>query len=706
MTSTRSSREERKNSSFRRVFWWTMGYNRVLTFFYTMFVVGALPVGVLLGIIGNRDYYTDMSNWTESTPEEVAQMFGDTVRQSFNVQLTSLVIPLAILFLLVWCARNFSYMHGRRSVDLFHALPVRRTPLFMGTYAAGLISMLVPLAVSVGLTEVVCVTNGIRGVAGSPALFWQAFGLMALTMTASMTFTVFFMVVSGNLLNWFLSVSAVALGWPVICAIANFTMSAFLPGYVSVLPMALYTALSPYFAVYSIIPNGIYYMLASIQDGSYSVEPDGVIYNIPVEFVIWWVCFTLLLLALSVFYYGRRKSECAENAFSFPAARGAVRSLMTIGGSLGLGLVVGTLLDNNTAYFAGIVIGAVVAHTVFQVVITRGFRRFWVTIPAFVVTMALIGGGLYTLYTGGLGYVSRIPQAGDVERVDFTLPSVPGDESKECYLAVNNGGGITLLNKEMEWEDQLTPYFSKQGDVDAMCQFHSQVLTKYPGPYLRFGKKMDYNNMQNFTVTYTLKDGRTLQRDYTLPLYQDDENLLSALATVQKLPTYQSYILYYSLKADLVLSLDVYKYNEKSEYSAGNNELTAEQKKQVWATFTQEMNSPDFSEPSDLVTAEEAEKESNAEAAEDENGISSGSSDSFTISFDSIPLDQISPEIRALITEEYQHPIVAVEGISINVPQCCTKTRKLIDDLTKQNGETYYYNEDEDPADAGPADAS
>lgn len=77
MTSTRSSPEERRNSPFRRVFWWSMGYNRVVTIFYTLFLLGMLPVGVLLSIITNQSYYGDPTNWTD-TPVEQVKIFTAT----------------------------------------------------------------------------------------------------------------------------------------------------------------------------------------------------------------------------------------------------------------------------------------------------------------------------------------------------------------------------------------------------------------------------------------------------------------------------------------------------------------------------------------------------------------------------------------------------------------------------------------------------
>lgn len=702
MTSTRSSREERKNSSFRRVFRWSMGYNRIVTIFYTLFLLGALPVGVLLSIMSNRDYYTDLSQWEGYTAQEVMNQYGEAIRQSFNVQLTGVVIPLAVLFLVVWCVRNFGYMQGRRSVDLFHALPVRRTPLFMGFYAAGLVSTLLPLVVSVGLTELLCAVNGVGGVMANPGLFWQAALVIALPLTAAMTFTVFFMVVSGNYLNWFLMTAAVAAGWPVTVFLCDQTMSAFLPGYVSVLPGTLYVLLSPYFAPYLIIPNGFYYLFsAALADGAvtYSYDEAQTLYTIPLEYLVWWVVFTMVMLALTLFYYGRRKSECAENPFSFPAARGAVRSLMTVGGALGLGLVLGTLLDTNLAYLIGLIVGGVVAHTVYQAVITRGFRKFWMTVPAFVVTAAIIGGGLYTLYTGGAGYVMRLPDASKLERAEFYLPYVSGDEGKECYLAVTNGGYMSLLDEHRDYEADIYPAFREQGDVESLAALHAAVLEKYPGPYLPFEQETDYNVIQTLTVNYFGKDGSVLKRSYNVPVYRDDEAILSALAQVQKRETIQYNCSFYSTTPKRVSTISLSQYTKEYEYNASNDQLTAEQKEQLWNTFVEELNSPTFRNPSVLLTPEESEAQQARYADEVEDEWTAENQEpTYFINVNAIPKKELDARTLALIEREYsgEKLITGVGSTSYIVPESCAKTRQLIDEFTKDNGDYYYYNQDEE----------
>ncbi len=132
MTSTRSSRDERKSGAFRRMFWWQLRNNRVFAVFFGLWTVVSMVTFTLGTILGNQAYYTDMTNWTGYTAEAVAQLYGQAVYYNLLAFLKSGVFLVLMLYLVVFCCNSFGYMHTRRSVDLFHALPVRRRPLLLG----------------------------------------------------------------------------------------------------------------------------------------------------------------------------------------------------------------------------------------------------------------------------------------------------------------------------------------------------------------------------------------------------------------------------------------------------------------------------------------------------------------------------------------------------------------------------------------------
>ncbi len=444
-----------------------MKSSRLLAFIYLIATLIIMPGSVLLSIVSYQDSYSDLSQWPGETLEAVRGYYARSVVSGFEMAIGTGLFVLLCGFVLCFCGKAFSYMHARRSVDLYHAVPVRRTPMLMGKYAAVLVQLLLPLTLSTVLCHVLVTVNQI---ALDPLYFWMRLVSFALLTAACVTFVMLFMVVSGTLPSAFLTMICVTIGWPVLTSVADTTMSRFLPGYVSVMADELNTLFSPFFGLmkelqYSFVSVLFY----GFDDDFMPAEPEMSLR----PWLIWWVALTVVMLALAIFYYNRRKSETAENYFSFPVIRGIVRGLMAIVVGLETGLVLGDMLDSNAAYLAGILAGAAAAHIFYQFVLTHSFRGFWKTIPAFVLSVVVAGGFLGALYTGGLGYVTRVPDAAEVEKVEFSLPTLNADGSMEGYLAQRLS--FDLHDKEEEYLSEPALLFAKEGDIAAIGARHDAI---------------------------------------------------------------------------------------------------------------------------------------------------------------------------------------------------------------------------------------
>ena len=62
-----------------------------------------------------------------------------------NASMPWFILPLLWLFALIFTVSLFRYLHDKRSVDLFHSLPVRRENLLLGRLAAEVTALAVPL---------------------------------------------------------------------------------------------------------------------------------------------------------------------------------------------------------------------------------------------------------------------------------------------------------------------------------------------------------------------------------------------------------------------------------------------------------------------------------------------------------------------------------------------------------------------------------
>ncbi len=577
------------------------------------------------------------------------------------------------------------------------------------------------MAVGFALCQVVC--NAYNVVLPNAARsLWALFGCCALMTFACLTFMLFFMVTAGTLLDAAVSLTATAVGWPLLWDVLNATMKQFLPGYVSVIPNAFYTALCPFAAFYQLFSTNY-----TILTGAYYADGSAISAELPgmgLWSILWWVLFTVALLLVTVWYYGRRKSEHAENSFCAPVLRGAVRFLLSVAVGLGLADILGDMTDSNRVYFICVVVGSLGTYIVIQLIWARGFRKFWRAVPAYLLTLAACVGFLYCLYTGGLGYVTRTPNMDNVVSVSFYLPSIAGDNSKECYLASQSAGAIDVSYGDYNWS-YFEVEFTDATEQSTVLALHQAILKKYPGPYLPYGDGTDQYSLTYLSVSYTLANGSTLERSYQVPLYEDDEEIFSAIAAVQKCDTFQLYDTFYSMDADDLSGIDVSQYTSEYDYDASNYELTAEQKEQVWNTFLEELDSADFSydEGRDAYIIQTA-----SEYADDYAELESLAGEkTYSISINDLKYADLNAEQQALLVKllgEADAATATLCSYGFNVPECCEKTRALMDELTEEYGEYYYYDDEEDyaaaatvesdvaaagetdPADSGTADSS
>lgn len=696
MTSTRSSRKERNPSQLSRVYRWELGSTRILTFIYTIASLAIMPGSMLMSVLSLSDYYSDASQWEDSPLEVVRGYFANEVISSYEIVLGTGMFVLLCGFVICFAGRSFSYMHTRRSVDLFHALPVKRTPLLMGKYLADLTVLLIPQGIGAALCTLIC---SVYQVPVQPFYFWMKLGTMALLTTACFTFATLFMVVSGALPGAFLSMIFANLGWPITMGLAETCMYRFLPGYVSVMTDEIKMLFCPVGALEQVLQSrGIGYLLGT---SAFDDEIEMSTTQVSSWFLIWWAVLTVAMLLAAIFYYNRRKSESAENYFSFPVIRGLLRGLISIAAGLQIGITLGDMFQSNEAFLTGILLGAAAAHIVGQFILTHSFKEFWKTLPAFAASLGVVAVFLGCLYTGGLGYVHRIPNAADVERVDFYLPSSYTDGSKEAYLSQRLG--IEVSDSRDNFLCELLPVITEEADVEVLEAFHKAVLdARYTGPYLPY-RDREYA-ASTFEVTYIMKDGSTLRRNYQFYILDTDTEMVDALATVQKLDAIQHCSIFYYVEPDSIGQVMEQEYGATYEYNAYAENMTEEEKKLVWDTFVEELNSNQQVVEPDMMTQEELERELNS--GDDSGWIwSNERSDenpyhSFTINVSRVSIKTVPEQLQKLIDMSYDGTLGApaeLLGCDFDVPESCTKTRQLIHELSEPYGERYDYNSyDED----------
>ena len=619
MTLTESSRKGTALAQFRQIYRWQMKRNRLVSLLCLGLTLLCFTVVHLCESARNyHDYFNSPDNWWENvTQEYLAKQFSNAVAYNLRSEIATILIPLLLVFLIASTIQTFQYMHKRRSVDLFHALPVRRTPLLLGNMAAiGTV-----LAVITILNLVVCgVVDMALGATGEYSVCWLLglMGYMLLLLAASLCGTVFLLVSCGTVSGAVIAGILLTVGWPLLVICGASIIQDSLPGCQLVASGSVLTALTPYLALFVPYSYGGEVLLSVALMGDQTYESGSALSNgaMTVWLILWWVLVTAVLLAGCILVYRKRKSEAAENNFSYPGLRIIIRFIISGAVGLGCALFFGNLSGSNVVFYLTAVLASGLTHVITQVVWVREVRelpRSLLYYAALAVAMAVFFVGLAT---GGLGYVNRIPAEGDVDYIRVDLPGYHFDDSKETYLYSRTRSLTvdTVLpeDEDVMYKDDVTsfsvePKLQKAKSIQTVQALHQTILSQYQAPYLPVREEGDYHCL----LTYTLKNGEELERNYILPGRDQDlgdlndyttephstPELLRAMADVVHLDEIQAFTMLDFYTPQRVENVRVESEDENGDASLHGEpvkELTAKQKKQVWNTFLRELNSDRF----------------------------------------------------------------------------------------------------------------
>lgn len=383
---------------------------------------------------------------------------------------SGLSMPLTMIFTLVFAVQRFSYMHNKRSVDLYHAMPVRRTPMLLAAWSASLTGLLLPLLADVLLLLLANVLVAWGVFYNIPvADIFSLFGSQMFMAAVCLTFCMLMAVCSGTVMDMVISIVLTNCSYPLVILMTMVLGSWLLPGFDGNFSLTLLTALAPFPAM----------IVAMLFAGNYTMYLFGSHYpmDIPGLFWGWWAVLFVVMLAASLWLYTRRKSESAESDLAFPAPKLLLRFLC----SAAVGLLAGMaffLVNNNTfSFFIGFILFSLMAHAVTEALYSRGLRRFVRTLPSYgamvlcVVLLYLSGA------TGFFGYDSRVPQ-------NVTSASIEGSafgyENGSFSVEYNPVSLCTWKDgKILATRDQTI--FQEPENIEIIKKIHQQLLQERKG---------------------------------------------------------------------------------------------------------------------------------------------------------------------------------------------------------------------------------
>lgn len=535
MTSTTSFREFMQE--WKALYGWNLRRSRGISLLYFGLLLLAGPVLTFL--------VCSVSSYPQNTLSSIVPVNS------------GLSLPLTMIFTLVLAIQRFSYMHNKRSIDLYHAMPVRRTPMLLASWSASLTGLLLPLLADVLLLFFTNVWFSQGAWYNIPLKdFVFLFGSQMFMAAVCLTFCMLMAVCSGTVMDMVISIVLTNCSYPLVIFMVMLLGSWLLPGFNGSYSLTLITALAPFPAM----------IVSMLFAGDY-IGPlfgyDNVVDN-PWVFWIWWICLLVAMLISSLWLYSRRKSESAESDLAFPAPKILLRFLCSAAVGLLAGMVFFIIVNTTTSFFIGFILFSLMAHAVTEALYSRGLRRFVKTLPAYGAMVLCVTVLYLCAATGFFGYDTWMPQNIKSASIATSWYQEGINPSWSCssnpiYLFTESKGEIARRDRMV---------FTEAQHIETIQEIQKNLInSRKPegSPFYSF-----IANGTHTTFTYDTPSG-TVTRNISSSMNDFDEKAYALLKNLQNTQEWKNQTMPYVIDSKGVDSIWI-RANKGLDSLAGLNE--------------------------------------------------------------------------------------------------------------------------------------
>ncbi len=458
---------------------------------------------------------------------------------------------------------NLGFLFSKKSGDLFHAIPLTRNELVFSRIAASFIGGLFTVSISYFPLAFINFLPGVKGVDLATVIATYVFIVLALGLLC--LYTALFAVVSGGVLDFFIAISAVSTGIPIIIAICISLFESSAYGVLIYSELDFFTYLSP--CVMAFLPVINICVQGAEEAFKDFLKPASEFSIITLTVYIAYI--VLLVWAIS-YLFKRRKSEKAGEAYAFKAVLWIISAIGAfIGGYLNAGIFTG-VSGYSISYWVFFSVGVVLWSVALGAIFSRGFKTVKASLirAAFTAALSIVVG----LAIGLCAMVAekRIPKESSIESITVTanIEDIVFYDDFDVILDIHKKAlevGREHLSDMSDWQEK----YSYDSNKPTLIGAHNHI-----------------------TITYKLKSGAEVMRNYTLWPNYDDEYKALLIRYMQTEEYVARYLTGDYLKAGL--SLTKYgNYTSQRTYSAEiyDCEIVAE----ILKTYAEELLSADES---------------------------------------------------------------------------------------------------------------
>ncbi len=408
---------------------------------------------------------------------------------------------------------QFSYMHTKRSVDVFHSLPIKRSTLIFGGVLSAAESVIIPLAAN----YLVVIVAGLVRMATLPQYEFMVpyvlmdFALWAIVIFSTLCIVAFVAVQVGTIFDNFIFSCELLIVLPILIWFTIMICDSTLRGFVVSEDVFSYGAFAS-----PITLMAERYMNSGYEFSHINFMPSTI-------FVLVWLVLSVGILFAADYIYRRRRSEVAETSTAnAPLAQFGVLAVVYVVGMTG-GMLMGDMLMSFAAMNSGGTLNrisfvvwsfvfAALAFILTQAILQRGFKGLRSSLLRGGVAVGITTVASVIFITGGLGYESRIPAAEDVESITINY--------RGSYVNI----GLLNADEYQVWFDdfgnEMRHYMGKYDlelsqseTVNLVRDIHAIAADpNAQEAYYELGQNLPHAGW--FEVTYNLSNGMKISRRY------------------------------------------------------------------------------------------------------------------------------------------------------------------------------------------------
>lgn len=394
-------------------------------------------------------------------------------------------IKLVFIVLATLCGvAMFRYLHDRRQVDFYHALPISRSKLFAVNYVSGILLVLPIYLIVLVIGLIVVSAMGLGGQITGTLVAQSILGNVAYFLL-NYSVAILCTVLTGNTIITVLLGMWAQLGIPVLMVMIQGYQAMYYETFSSAAPILRSLVLhgSP-MCNYIATTQYAHTVHVPLIGGSPMETAGGM------AVLIYPVVLAIVLSVLSYFLFVRRKSENTGMAVSFKLVKAPIKWFMSIFSGLGFGLIFTVIFAGSSGgTWFGLVFGVVLCHMVVEIIYDFDFKALmhhWKQMIVLAILAVVVVAGVKN---DVFGYDNYVPAVDDIAsasvessyyNIDWNYP----DQSKS--------------------KNQLT-------DAESIEKIHQIAELSVANN----GNLQNGTSSHTYTIYYTLKNGDYVSRCYT-----------------------------------------------------------------------------------------------------------------------------------------------------------------------------------------------